>query len=182
MLQSNPEFAALYNAQTQQDLDIAQRAQEQGRLNQQFGADLYRQGAGLNTSGASLLSSMQGYQNAAYNPLRTSLGLFSDVERLGMQPFELSTGLGRTVADAGARQGEFVFSGERSAAPSSLAYSSYSPFAQTLQSAGQQLSGMGGSSGSTSNWFDNLITANRYGTNVGSQQTRMLAEQDRGLF
>jgi hypothetical protein len=157
MLQSNPEFAALYNAQTQQDLDIAQRAQEQGRLNQQFGADLYRQGAGLNTSGASLLSSMQGYQNAAYNPLRTSLGLFSDVERLGMQPFELSTGLGRTVADAGARQGEFVFSGERSAAPSSLAYSSYSPFAQTLQSAGQQLSGMSGS-GSTSNWFDNLIT------------------------
>jgi hypothetical protein len=180
-LQSNPEYAALYNARAQQDLDIAQRAQAEGRANQLFGANLYTTGAGLNRSGASMLESIPAYQTSAYNPLRASLGLFSDVERLGMQPFELSTNLGRTVADAGARQGEFVLSGERAAAPSSLAYSSYSPFAQTLQSAGQAISSMGGG-GSTSNWFDNLITANRYGTNVGSQQTRMLAEQDRGLF
>jgi hypothetical protein len=157
MLQSNPEFAALFNAQAQQDLDIAQRAQEQGRLNQRFGADLYNTGAGLNRSGAGLLGDMQSYQNAAYNPLRTSLGLFSDVEKLGMTPYEMSLNLGKTISDAGARQGEFVLSGERAAAPSSLAYGSYSPFGQTLQGVGQSMGGMGGGN-STSNWFDNLIT------------------------
>jgi hypothetical protein len=185
MLQSNPEYAALYNARAQQDLDITQRAQEQGRANQLFGANLYTTGAGLNRSGASMLESIPGYQTAAYNPLRAGLGLFSDVEKLGMQPYEMSLGLGKTIADAGARQGEFYLSGERAAAPSQLTYSSYSPFAQTLQGAGQQFSSMGGS-GNTSNWFDNLIgnpsTAMRYNTNLGSQQTRMLAEQDRGLF
>jgi hypothetical protein len=157
-LQSNPEFAALYNARAQQDLGIAQQAQEQGRANQLFGANLYTTGAGLNRSGASLLGDMQTYQNNAYNPLRTSLGLFSDVERLGMQPYEMSTALGRTIADAGATQGRFVTGGEQAAAPSSLAYSSYSPFAQTLQGVGQSMGGMGGSGGSAASWFDNLIT------------------------
>lgn len=158
MLQSNPEFAALYNARAQQDLDIAQRAQEQGRLNQQFGANLYTTGAGLNQSGAGMLGSMQSYQNAAYNPLRTALGLFSDVEKLGMQPYEMSTALGKTISDAGARQGEIYMGGERAASPLSQAYASYSPWAQTFQSAGQQLSGMSGGGNSTANWFDNLIT------------------------
>ena len=158
MLQSNPEFAALYNARAQQDLDIAQRAQEQGRLNQQFGADLYRQGAGLNTSGAGLLGSMQNYQNAAYNPLRTSLGLFSDVEKMGMTPYEMSLGIGKTISDAGARQGGIYTAGEQAAAPAQMAYSSYSPWAQTFQGAGQALSGGGGS---TSNWFSNIIGSNR---------------------
>ena len=157
MLQSNPEYAALFNAQAQQDLNIAQQAQDQGRANQRFGAELYGSGAGLNRSGASLLGDMQSYQNAAYNPLRTSLGLFSDVEKLGMTPYEMSLGLGRTISDAGARQGEFVLSGERAAAPSSLAYNSYSPFGQTLQGVGQSMGGMGGGN-STANWFDNLIT------------------------
>lgn len=156
MLQSNPEYAALFNAQAQQNLDIAQRAQEQGRLNQQFGADLYRQGAGLNTSGAGLLGSMQTYQNAAYNPLRTSLGLFSDVEKMGMTPYEMSLNLGKTISDAGARQGGIYTAGEQAAAPAQMAYSSYSPWAQTFQGAGQALSG--GKGGNTSNWFDNLIT------------------------
>jgi hypothetical protein len=156
MLQSNPEYAALFNAQAQQDLNIAQQAQEQGRANQRFGAELYGSGAALNRSGGGLLSDMQTYQSNAYNPLRTSLGLFSDVEKLGMTPYEMSLGLGRTIADAGAVQGRFNLQGEQFAAPSSLAYNSYSPFGQTLQGVGQSLGGMGG--GSTSNWFDNLIT------------------------
>lgn len=157
MLQSNPEYAALYNARAQQDLDIAQRAQEQGRLNQQFGANLFTTGAGLNRSGAGMLEAIPAYQSAAYSPLRTSLGLFSDVEKLGMQPYEMSTTLGRTIADMGARQGDIYMGGERAAAPASMAYSSYSPWASTFQGAGQAFSGLGGSGG-TSNWFDNLIT------------------------
>lgn len=157
MLQSNPEYAALYNARAQQDLNIAQQAQEQGRANQLFGANLYTTGAGLNRSGAGMLESIPAYQTSAYNPLRAGLGLFSDVERLGMQPYEMSTALGRTMSDTGARQGEFMLSGERYAAPSQMAYSSYSPFAQTLQGAGQSLTSMN-SPNSTANWFDNLIT------------------------
>lgn len=33
----------------------------------------------------------------------------------------------------------------------------------------------------TSNWLGNVSTANTYGTNVGSQQTNMLQEQERGF-
>lgn len=142
-LQSNPEYAALYNARAQQDLDITQRAQAEGRANQQFGADLYRTGAGLNTSGAGMLSNMQTYQNNAYNPLRTALGLFSDVEKLGMQPYEMSLGLGKTISDAGARQGEIYMGGEKAANPLSMSAAAYSPWAQYLQGAGSAIQSLG---------------------------------------
>ena len=150
MLQSNPEFAALYNARAQQDLNIAQQAQEQARKNAAFGADLYSSGAGL-------LSRVPALTSAGYDPLRTQLGLFSDIEKLGMQPYEMSTALGRNIADYGATQGRLYMGGEQAAAPSSMAYSSYSPWASTFQGAGQAISGMSGA-GSTSNWFDNLLT------------------------
>ena len=144
MLQSNPEMAALYNARAQQDLDIIQRAQEQGRANQAFGANLYQQGAGLNQSGAGMLSSMQNYQTAAYNPLRAALGIASDIETLGSRPYEMSLNLGKTIADAGARQGEILMGGERAAAPLSQSYASYSPTASLFQGAGSALSAMSG--------------------------------------
>jgi hypothetical protein len=55
-----------------------------------------------------------------------------------------------------------------------------------LSSIGSTVSGMGSSSfGGTGSWFDNLLgnqsTASRYSTNPYSQQTSMLAEQDRGF-
>jgi hypothetical protein len=144
MLQSNPEYAALYNARAQQDLDISQRAQEQGRANQAFGANLYQQGAGLNQSGAGMLSGMQNYQTAAYNPLRAALGIASDIETLGSRPYDMSLRLGQQIADAGARQGEIYMGGERAAAPYSTSYNSYSPLGSLFQGAGSALSTMGG--------------------------------------
>jgi hypothetical protein len=36
-------------------------------------------------------------------------------------------------------------------------------------------------SGSTSNWLGNVSTANTYGTNIGSQQTNMLQQQEFGM-
>lgn len=165
MLQSNPEYAALYNAQAQQDLNRALQAQEEGRKNVRLGADLYGAGSGLfsnamaqNRGGVGFLNAVPEYQAAVYSPLRTALGMFSDVEKLGMQPYEMSTALGRTISDAGARQGEIYMGGERAAAPATMAYSSYSPFAQTLQGVGQSFSGSG--AGSTSNWFDRIIGSN----------------------
>lgn len=187
MLQSNPEFAALYNARAQQDLDIAQRAQEQGRANQLFGANLFTTAAGLNRSGAGMLEAIPAYQSAAYSPLRTSLGLFSDVEKLGMTPYEMSLGLGRNIADYGATQGRIYMGGEEAAAPATRAYASYSPTAQLFQGAGQAFSNMGGSqwNPSVGSWFDNMLgnqsTASKYNTNPYSQQTRMLAEQEAGF-
>lgn len=164
MLQSNPEYAALYNAQAQQDLNRALQAQEEGRKNVRLGADLYGAGSTLfgnamaqNRGGVGFLNAVPEYQAAVYSPLRTALGMFSDVEKLGMQPYEMSTSLAKTISDAGARQGDIYMGGERAAAPLSQAYASYSPWAQTFQGAGQSLMGMSGS-GNTSNWFDNLIT------------------------
>lgn len=170
MLQSNPEFAALYNAQAQQDLNRALQAQEEGRKNVRLGADLYGAGGSLfgqglaqNRGGVGFLEAIPAYQASAYAPLRTSLGLFSDIEKLGMTPYDMSLALGKTISDAGARQGEILMGGEKLAAPSSLAYSSYSPFAQTLQGVGQSFGGLGSPTG-TSNWFDRIIGGgNSYG-------------------
>lgn len=161
MLQSNPEFAALYNARAQRDLNIVQQAQEQARKNVGFGADLYSGGAGL-------LSKVPALTNAGYDPLRTQLNLFSDIEKLGMQPYEMSTALGKTISDAGARQGEILMGGEKLAAPAQMAYSSYSPWAQTFQGAGQALGGM---SGGSSNWFSNLIGGTNRNVDINTMPT-----------
>lgn len=179
---SNPLAQALFNAQARQDLELAARSEQEGRSQALFGADLYTRGAGL-------LGQVPTLTSAGYNPLRTQLGLFSDIEKLGMTPYEMSLGLGKTVSDAGFRQGELVMSGERQAAPSSLAYSSYSPGGQFLQSTGQSLMSMGGGQlpqSATGSWFDNLLgnqsTATRYGTNPYSQQTSQLAAQEQGFW
>lgn len=138
---ASPEMQAYYNALAQQDLQLAAQGEQAGMERARFGAGLFG-------SGANLLSQVPALTAAGYSPLRSQLGLISDIERLGMTPFEMSVNLGRTISDAGARQGEFRLSGERAAAPSSMAYSSYSPFGTALSSFGSTLSGGG---------FDNLF-------------------------
>lgn len=155
MMQSNPELAALYNAQSQQDLELAAKAD-------QYGMDRTRFGYGL-------LSSAPGVYSGAYAPLQTQLNLASSVEKLGMTPYEMSIGLGKTISDAGVRQGEFMLQGEKLAAPAQMAYSSYSPWAQTFQGAGQALSGGGG--GSASNWFSNLIGGTNRNVDINTMPT-----------
>jgi hypothetical protein len=70
-------------------------------------------------------------------------------------------------------------------------YQGYSPMGTALSGAGSALSGMGGGGGSggfgsVGSWFDNMMgnqsTAARYNTNAGSQQTSMLAEQEKGFW
>jgi hypothetical protein len=65
---ANPEMAAYYNALAQQDLDLAARAQEQGRAAVNFGAGLFGTGAQAATAG--------------YSPLQTGLGLAETIEKL----------------------------------------------------------------------------------------------------
>lgn len=133
---ASPELQAYYNALGQQDLQLAAQGQQAGMEQARFGAGLFG-------TGANLLSQVPSLTAAGYSPLRSQLGLISDIERLGMTPYEMSLSLGRTISDTGARQGEFMLAGERAAAPASMAYSSYSPFGTALSSFGSNLSGGG---------------------------------------
>lgn len=133
---ASPELQAYYNAIGRQDLELAAQADQAAQ-------ERAARGASFLTSGANLLSQIPSLTTAGYSPFRTQLGLISDVEKLGMTPYEMSVNLGRTISDTGARQGEFMLSGERSAAPLSMAYSSYSPLGTALSSFGSNLSGGG---------------------------------------
>jgi hypothetical protein len=138
----------LFNAQAQQDARLAAQADEYGMQRTRFGAGLFG-------TGSELLGRVPTLTSAGYNPLRTQLGLFSDIEKLGMTPYDMSLGLGKTISDAGARQAGIVMGGETAAAPSSLAYSSYSPLGSSLSGAGS----IGGSSGGQQlgSWFSGLF-------------------------
>lgn len=165
MLQSNPEYAALYNARAQQDLDITQRAQEQGRLNQQFGAGLFGLGANLNTSGASMLSSIPALQTAYLSPLQQYLATSGSIEGMGQDAFKLSSELAGRQSTAGANAGQFLYSGGSAAARAQQAANQYSVPGALLTAAG--------TSPTASAWFDKLITSGSsptykgpsYGTN-----------------
>jgi hypothetical protein len=54
MLASNPELSAYYNSLAQRDLDMATKAQAEGRANVTLGGNLYGQGAQLGTAGAGI--------------------------------------------------------------------------------------------------------------------------------
>lgn len=126
---ANPAMQAYYNSIFQQDKQLAAEADQAAMDRIRFGSSLF-------TGGSNLLSQIPTLTAAGYTPLRTQLGLISDVEKLGMTPYEMSLNLGKTISDAGTRQGEFMLSGERSAAPLSTAYSSYSPLGTAISGFG----------------------------------------------
>ena len=183
MAPSNPLAQALFNAREKQNAEIAARAAQEGRSAALYGADLYTRGAGL-------LGQVPALTTAGYSPLQTQLGLASTTEAMGQQALDIGSALGARTSTAGANAGQLGLLGARGAAPYQVEQQSYNPLAQVLGGtsgqlgqAGAQLGAVGGQIG---NWFGDLIgnpgTAFRYGTNLGSEQTRMLAEQDRGFF
>lgn len=152
MLQSNPEYAALYNAQRDQDLKIVQQAQEQGRANQMFGADLYRTGANLNTSGVGMLSSIPALQTAYLSPIQQYLASAGAIESLGQQPLSLSSELAGRSSTAGAQAGSYLYGGGVNAARTLQAANQYSVPGAALTAFG--------TSPKSSAWFDKLINNN----------------------
>lgn len=172
LLASSPEMAALYNAQANQDRQLAAQAD-------QYGMDRTKYGLGLMTAAPSLF-------NAGYSPLTTQLGLANTIEGLGQNAFTLGTGLGTSGATAGANAGRLGLAGAEMASPYSLRAQSYNPLATTLQ--GQSTLGMTGTSTNSplSDWFTGVLgnpgTAFKYGTNIGSDQTNMLAAQEQGFW
>jgi hypothetical protein len=130
--QANPLAQAFANAQAQQDLDLAARAQEQGRAQTQFGQGLM--GGAFNLASGS------------YAPLQTQLQQAQGVEGLGQSTLDLGAQLGGRNANtegAGA-----LLRGGLAAAGSMQTANSFNPMANALQGfastpgMGQALQGM----------------------------------------
>jgi len=160
---SNPELQAYYNAIAQRDLELAAASEQEGRNRVSYG---------------------QGLLSSAYAPISTPVGLAGTFENLGQGALDIGASLGAQSATAGGRAAQLYSQGMSTANQLQLARNSYSPWGTALSGAGSAVSGGGGGMGS---WFNSLIgsnvgTAARYGTNIGSQQTNMLQEQERGLW
>lgn len=115
---ANPEQTALLNAQRLQDLELATRAQEQGRAQATFGAGLFGTGLDLASSG--------------YNPLKTQFGLAQSLEAAGQSPLDIGAQLGGRSAAAGANVGQTLFQGGTNAARAMEAANAYSPVGAAL--------------------------------------------------
>lgn len=180
MAATNPEMAAYYNALAKQDLQLAAAADQAGMERVKFGAGLFG-------TGGDLLGMVPKLTTAGYAPLEAQLGLIGSVEKLGQQPFMLSNALAEQESAAGARAAQLYLQPQAAAAQAYSQYQGYSPGASLLSGIGSAIGSLGGLGGGGSSWFGNLIgsnagTAVRYGTNIGSQQTNMLQEQERGLW
>ena len=186
MAATNPEMAAYYNALAQRDLQLGAGAEAAAQQRQQTGANFLKTGTGLFGASGELMGQVPKLTTAGYAPLEAQLGLLGTTEKLGQQPYNMSVDLANQYAQAGARQGQLYLQPQAAAAQAYSQYQGYSPMSAALSGVGSALSGMGGGGGASS-WFGNLIgsnagTAVRYGTNIGSQQTNMLQEQERGLW
>ena len=187
---ANPEMAAYYNAIAQQDLNLAAQAQQAGQQRSQFGASLFGTGAGL------LGTQTQG-QAGAYAPLQTQLGLSGQVEQMSQMPYQMGLALGSAQVPGQQAGSQQYYSGQAQGAATQYqgqqqAAQINSQFLSSLigsaaggmsgGGAGAMSAGSGfnpaGFSSSFGNMFGNPMTAFNYGTNIGSQQTRMLAAQD----
>lgn len=186
MAQTNPELAAYYNALAKQQSQLAAGAESAAQQQIQFGQGLLTGGAGLQGTGYQL-------QSAAYDPLKTQLGLGTQIEALGQQALGLGSELGGRASTAAANAGQLANQAAQTGLAGQVAQQGINATKQTaLQNQITGLLGGGGGSvatpgyaGQVGNWFSNLIgnpsTAFNYGTNVGSQQTAMLAAQDFGF-
>ena len=183
---TNPEMAAYYNALANQNAQIAAGAEQAAQNQITFGKGLLAGGAGLQSLG-------YGLQTSAYSPLQTQLGLGTQIEALGAQPLTIGSELGGRASTAGAAAGQLANTAAQTGLAGQIAQQGLNATANT--STLNQLTGLFGQGGNVNtpgyagqlgSWFNNLIgnpiTSMQYGTNLGSQQTNMLAAQDAGFF
>jgi hypothetical protein len=115
---ANPEQQALANARSMQDLQLAARAQQEGRDRTTFG---------------------RGLLTGAYDPFNAGIKTAAGVEALGRQPFDISTELAKLTSASGANAGRLGLTADMSAADAILSANKNSPTASVL-------GGLGGSS------------------------------------
>jgi hypothetical protein len=97
---ANPQMAAYYNAQAQQDAQLSANAQQAGQAQTTFGQGLMTGGLGLTSAGYNA-------QNAALTPYTNLISGASNAENLGSNALTLGRSFGSDSAasnDAAARQ------------------------------------------------------------------------------
>jgi len=144
LAQSNPQLAALYNAQAQQDATLAAQADQYGQQRTQFGLGLMNAAPGLFSAG--------------YSPLTNLLGLSNSVEGMGQNALSLGSTLGAQQATAGAQAGQLGLYGTKAGTPYSIANQSYNPLSSLFQ--GQSTLGTTGVASGTNqlkDWFGDVI-------------------------
>lgn len=165
---ANPELQAYYNSLAQQDLNLAAQAQEQGQQQARFGAGLFGTGIDLATAG--------------YRPLATQFDLAKALEASAQQPLTLGQTLGQTASQINANAAQLRLNPQVSAAQAQRSADAWNPWAAAFQGLGNTFSGMTmptGGSGTLFGMGGSISTPLTYGTNFGSQQSNMLAEQDK---
>jgi hypothetical protein len=167
MAATNPELAAYYNALARQQAQLAAGAEQAAQQQITFGSGLLTGGAGLQGTGLQL-------QSAAYDPLKTQLGLGSSIEAMGAQALGLGSELGGRASTAGARAGDLLSTGTRASSLTGLAgqIAQQDIDAAQQRTIGNQVSGLfstpqgqaqiQGIGGQVSNWFNNLISPTPY--------------------
>jgi hypothetical protein len=124
------------------------QAQEQGRLQTQFGQGLLGSGIDLTSQG--------------YNPYKTQFGLGQALESAGQGAFDLGMNVGGQSSQAGANVGNTLYRGGMEAANSQAQANAYNPFASALSGLGSNQQFQQG----VSNWFSQP-PAPTYGSQVG---------------
>lgn len=178
-------LAGSRGALEQQTAQLGQGLFRSGRQ----GLDIYGANPETRAFAASLMDRELALRQAAEaqiaNRIAQSTGLFSSgagVEATLMQPLELGANLGGRAAQAGAQAGQLLSQGLQASALTQqrggdAASAQLTGFMnQALNAA---IGSMGGSGGFGGFRMPNFGTASIYNTNPFSQQTAMLAEQDR---
>lgn len=184
MAATNPEMAAYYNARAQTENQLAAQADQYGMQRIQFGAGLFGTGGGL-------LDSISRGRTAAYSPLQAQLGLSNAVEGMSQQPYSLGMQLGtaqvpgQQLGVAGLNAAALMqYGGGQQAANINSSFLSNligsAAGGMSNSSAGSNM--FGNLSNTIGSAFGNPLTAIQYGTNIGSEQTRMLAAQNAGFI
>jgi len=158
MAQTNPELSAYYNALARQQAQLTAGSEQAAQQQVTFGQGLLAGGAGLQGTG-------YGLQSAAYDPLKTQLGLGSSIESMGAQSLGLGSELGGRASTAGAQAGQLANASAMTGLAGQIAQQGINATQQTtlqnelggLFSNPQAMQGIGNAASSVGNWFDNLI-------------------------
>jgi hypothetical protein len=109
-----PELFALASARRQQDLQLAQQAEQAAQ--QQIGF-----GTGLFGTGAQLLGNQYAIPTQALGPLQSLLGTTQSIEELGQQPFQLGLAVGGAAQPGATAGAQLLSSGLTNAAQTQFA-------------------------------------------------------------
>ncbi len=104
LIASNPELAAYYNSLSQRDLDMATKAQAEGRANVALGGTLYGQGAQLGQTGAGIAgtaANIQGVGGQLFNVGANQYGTAANLVGTGNQSLATGGGLLTTSSNLG---------------------------------------------------------------------------------